>query len=497
MLARLGALGRTRRAVSALAAAVAIGLALAPASPALAATAPAMLSGTMYFTTYQNQGWCTPSTGTSAGTCTPNVFKTPWSYDGTTLTIGSSTTVATTKGADGIVFTPSGTDLLVGGQEANQIYDVDPSTGTVTASNAGKNAYHLVVDPNGGSVWGFGSQGDNVPAAGARVPLPVDPTTPGTDYPVTKADGSSYGVTELAFVPAADTGLGLSSSQEYENKYAIFYTAGRDDGYGDFGYLVPGSGDSFVAHPLQTGVHWAHGLKYDPFTGDLLATGSNMIVQIDPSVLTPDPATFSIVSSYTAPANAGGTPQLDQVTTDGQGQLFVADNHGYVYFVDYSKTSMIGDPTNVTADQHLAAALDDVAVTVATAPTVSGFVTGGGWITDPANGDKGTFGLVAKTHTGGPKGSTEFQLHGADINFHSTSYTSLNISGCWATYTGTGTVNGSGDYTFTVQVKDDRIAGCGGSDEFGITIVDATTGGTFYSVAPQNVLHGTGIQIHE
>jgi hypothetical protein len=487
----------------------------------------------------------------------------PWSYDGTTLTLvpSSATAVATLSGADGILFDPSGTNLLVGGQKANVIYQVDPATGSNVAAPVGKNAYHLTLDPSGNSVWTFGTYGaeGDAPGAAANVPLPINPSTPGTVYTTTTTSGAPYGLTQVVFLPAAKVGVPLSPSPLlYEGQYVILYTSSPDHGGGDFGYLAAGNGSGFTAVPLMTHRPWAHGIEYDPFSGDLIATGANQIAQISP-------ATLTVVSTYTAPTDTSGqTPELDQVAVDGSGQLFAADNHGDVYFIDYAQSGQVGASGNLTTHEFLATDLDDLALPPAGCTLggngnggsdpdhqgdvssndhnglgednhgsgdqshgwqgqgggngdgshqgsgchgtqQSGFVTGGGWITspagalaaDPSGTFKGTFGFVAKEHTGGPQGNTEFQLHGADLNFHSTAYTSLSISGCWATFSGTGTINGSGSYTFTVTVKDDATDHCGGSDEFGITIADAATGQAVYTLPPQDVEQGTGIQIHQ
>lgn len=313
--------------------------------------------GVLYFTTYQNQGYCTTN-------CTPNVYKVNWSYDGaTTFTLSPSVSSAvyaygsvlsTTKGADGILFTPAGTNLLVAGQEANQIYDINPQTGAiVNSSSVGKNAYHMVVDPSGTAVWTFGQQGDH-PAAPAKVPLPINSSTPGTVYSVYTANEATYGLTQIAFVPASKVGLKLSPSPLlYEGQYIMFYTASPDVGGGDFGYLAPGpNADSFLAIPL-TSKPWTHGLIYDHYTGDLIATGADQIAQIDVS------GTSLNVTAFTAPAGTNGTPEFDQAETDGAGHLFVADNHGDIYFMDYSVNKSVGSPGYFT-HVFLANNLDDV-----------------------------------------------------------------------------------------------------------------------------------------
>ncbi|HEX4958560.1 MAG TPA: HYR domain-containing protein [Lacibacter sp.] len=113
-----------------------------------------------------------------------------------------------------------------------------------------------------------------------------------------------------------------------------------------------------------------------------------------------------------------------------------------------------------------------------------GFVTGGGWINSPAGAyvadasltGKANFGFVAKYKKGTtvPDGNTEFQFHAGNFNFKSSTYDAgwLVISGYKATFRGTGTVNGSGNYGFLVAAIDGQKTGGGGFDKFRIKIWD-------------------------
>ncbi len=104
-----------------------------------------------------------------------------------------------------------------------------------------------------------------------------------------------------------------------------------------------------------------------------------------------------------------------------------------------------------------------------------GFVTGGGWIDsepgayrpDPSLGGKATFGFVSKYTRGTevPTGNTEFQFRAGGLNFHSTSYQWLVVTGSeYARFKGSGTINGMGEYNFMLW------AGDGSPDTFRIRI---------------------------
>jgi hypothetical protein len=111
-----------------------------------------------------------------------------------------------------------------------------------------------------------------------------------------------------------------------------------------------------------------------------------------------------------------------------------------------------------------------------------GFVTGGGWINSPANAykpdpsltGKATFGFVSKYKKGAstPGGNTQFQFRAADLDFHSDSYDWLVISDHRAMYKGTGTINGGGDYGFTLAAIDAELANDAEVDLFRIKIWD-------------------------
>ena len=123
-----------------------------------------------------------------------------------------------------------------------------------------------------------------------------------------------------------------------------------------------------------------------------------------------------------------------------------------------------------------------------------GFVTGGGWINSPAGAcyltsacagatGKANFGFVSKYQNGANKsiqltGNTEFQFHAGNLNFKSTNYEWLTVAGARAQFKGTGTINGSGNYTFMLTAIDGQVNGGGGVDKFRIKITNAD--GTIY-----------------
>jgi hypothetical protein len=102
-----------------------------------------------------------------------------------------------------------------------------------------------------------------------------------------------------------------------------------------------------------------------------------------------------------------------------------------------------------------------------------------------------------------PIGSTRFQLNAGGLNFQSTSYEWLAISGNKAQYKGVGTINGSGSYRFMLTTIDGGQAGGGGQDRVRLRIWSDSTGLIYDnqlnapdSADPATVLGGGSIMIH-
>ncbi|MBA4182167.1 MAG: hypothetical protein C0506_16395, partial [Anaerolinea sp.] len=98
----------------------------------------------------------------------------------------------------------------------------------------------------------------------------------------------------------------------------------------------------------------------------------------------------------------------------------------------------------------------------------------GAYKLDISIGGKASFGFVSKYVKGKtvPTGNTEFQFKAAGLNFSSTAYDWLVVSGATkAQFRGTGTLNGAPGYSFRVTVVD---GGKTGVDQFRIQIWSGT-----------------------
>ena len=85
-----------------------------------------------------------------------NVKSVDFDYDGAaTFTLATPVGIASTNGADGIIFAPDG-DLIVGGQNSGLVHKVVINTGMTTSVSAGLNVFHVMLDPDLRTVWGAG-----------------------------------------------------------------------------------------------------------------------------------------------------------------------------------------------------------------------------------------------------------------------------------------------------------------------------------------------------
>jgi parallel beta-helix repeat protein len=113
---------------------------------------------------------------------------------------------------------------------------------------------------------------------------------------------------------------------------------------------------------------------------------------------------------------------------------------------------------------------------------------------------KASFGFVAKYKKGAsvPEGNTEFVFRAGDLNFHSTDYDWLVVTGSdYARFKGTGTINGAGEYKFMLWAGDGT--GTDGADTFRIKIWEEDESGNetvIYDNGMDQAIGGGSIVVH-
>ena len=274
------------------------------AAPSLASAT--VYTGTLYYTNF---------------TGGQNVNKVGYNYDDsiTSFTLGAATNVASTNGADGIIFAPNG-NLLVGGQGSGNVYEVNPTNGALLNTQyTGTDSYHLSLDPSGNTVY--------TSAFGGRLNKVAIPIGSGSTF--TNISGSEGGLTQVAFAPNGN----------------VFYVNGNPNGFGNLGLININTG---VTTRIYTGVQPAHGLIYDPFTGLMTMFGAGFVGTMDQN--------GGNLKIYDVP-NIG---DFDQGAVDGQGHALIAGSSA-VTFIDYRTTGDITSALNFTSINGGFNGIDDVA----------------------------------------------------------------------------------------------------------------------------------------
>ena len=289
-----------------------IGSALGLFGLGLQEASAASFDGTLYYTTF------------SGGT---NVHSVDYSYVvGTSFALTNNTGLASTSGADGLLFAPNG-NLLVAGQ-GNNLTEVT-TTGTIVKNVApGGGSFHLALTSNAPNALVYNM--DNGCCSISAVTL-TGGGLGGNGVVYSISGTGSHDVRGVIYNPTNST---------------WYYGTAPDGGTGDFGTVVfDDTAHTATLTVLKTGLY-AHGLTYDPFSGDLIVSSQNVIQQLD--------AAGNVLSTAT------GTGDFDQSATDGKGHLFLASNSGYLEFIDYASSGLIGTAT-FSAEPFLADSLDDIA----------------------------------------------------------------------------------------------------------------------------------------
>jgi hypothetical protein len=276
-------------------------------------------------------------------------------------------------GVDGIQFNPQDHQIMVGANDGTDwVQEVDPTTAAISSYHTTVEPYNLMVQSDSTKVW---MDGDGVPglASMTLTPLPGNPAT-------LTLTGDDSQVNTIVFIPGVSTYAFYTSECNTNNAACPVGT--RFDGVqGHVGIinLLTGATSCFKSNSgsciLFQGVH---GAVYDPYSGDLIVFGSNMVNQITTSGVcvshetigtSGDNSATDCLSNTDVTTLSGtntnlGSNSFDQGAVDGFGHLFLSWNGGGVYFEDFSANGIIGSNGNYhyfTTDGGALHDMDDVA----------------------------------------------------------------------------------------------------------------------------------------
>jgi hypothetical protein len=320
----------------------------------------------------------------------------------------------------------------------------------------------VVYDPDGGFVTG-GGWIDSPAGAAPAMPILVWDQGFETDASGWFDSASSWYGT-VSRVPSGDGGI-LSSVGDWHAVMQGDSSSGpfsRFDGYRDTWpgswsaeinvYLDPDwlAGQGFDYSVAASGSDGAHQRDYifhvtkDTSTGKLLVAGSNN-TNFAPREDLETQNHYEVTSA--------GWYTLQHVFYESAGALAVdlnlLDAGGSVLFTETRVNAADLIPDEVGGNRYSwftfinvdgGVAVDEHQLSIPVAPT-----------------GKATFGFVAKYKKGAdvPEGNTEFQFKAGDLNFHSTSYDWLIVTGKnYAKFKGTGTINGAGAFKFHIWAGD-------------------------------------------
>jgi hypothetical protein len=346
-----------------------------------AAHAATIIAGNLFYTTYQTQG----------GPAGPNVYKIAFVYDSTpALTLSAECLVASLMGADGLMFDPNdstGKTLVVGEQKANLVASLALGANPCSAigvterkadGTAATGQAYAHATPDKGTLWMLPNDSSPYPNHINVTTLPV--SADGVPKTITGVDGIGVGsnpmLVGIAFIGTRGY-YGDANDQAVDGHFGTIsaaYVTARVVVVDD---TVAGTTDLNGSLPT-------HGMKYDGYSGCIIASGANQIWQLCPggSGGAASDGKFHVRAkivtgiSCVPPGNTDslndncGNSNWDQTTTDLAGHMFAANNNGDLLFVDYSSNASrlingnLGGANPVyRTEQYVRAALDEIVFT--------------------------------------------------------------------------------------------------------------------------------------
>jgi hypothetical protein len=246
--------------------------------------------------------------------------------------------------------------------------------------------------------------------------------------------------------------------------------------------------------------------KIDYVGDSVIPLGSDLHMAAKVTALTPlTQGDYSCATMHCAVSTEDGQQLTDfaaPVMADGRSYAALGGLGTGVYRIDLELLGGVFQATKVL-------------VLVAVYDPSAGFVTGGGWFNSPAGAyvsnslltGKAQFAFESKYLKSGklPVGNTSFKFQVANLDFRSTTYDWLVVSGAKAQYKGAGTINAAGNFGFILTAIDGALQNQNGLDKLRMKIWNLSTGALVYdnfrgaadTADPTTSLGGGSIVIHK
>ena len=312
---------------------------------------------------------------------------------------------------------------------------------------------------------------------------------------------------------AEGTAIALSLTASDADDDVLTYSWDLGDGTVGSGAAPPAShvyadnGSFDVVLAVEDGRGGVDTARTTAIVSNVAPTVASFTVPSTPIALTGGVASISVATSFSDPGNDTFVTALDCGTgTMSQAAAPNGTAGGTCTFASAGVYAVQLTVRDDDGDSDTEVATGQVVVYDASA----GWVTGGGWIDSPAGAyvpaasisGKLTFGFVAKYQSSSvsiPNGNAEFKLSLAKLDFHSTSLDWLVVTGSTAHLQGSGTLDGTGSYGFSIHATE-----ASAGDAVRIRIWNRVTGDVVYDNAPgsppdssdASPLGGGSIRVH-
>ncbi len=238
-----------------------------------------------------------------------NIGKVEWNWDGKQIfSLGAPKNYPRVPAIFSLVYTWDNA-LLIAGKYKNEVYKIKPGDKPMDTAKVGWNLpEHIFVEPGLKSAWITDNRG-------YLYHTPLDP----------------YGKPEEIRPTGSEKGINTISYKDANQAWYTQSTLFDSTHIGELDTKTMATKRTLTLGTFVNDSHW------DPFTNQVVLCGDKTLSQYDPETKTiTSKRTFAHVS------------ELYSCVVDGEGHMILSSWKGDIYFIDYSNTGKVGDPTNFT-----------------------------------------------------------------------------------------------------------------------------------------------------